>query len=154
MELLKIGQTVKKMVGIINNNFRELFNESKLKYKVLFDGTANIPSHNSGDTVEISLTDNPEAYDGVIIQRDGCGAWQYFGPLNVGTILKVVSSQADFTQYMSGLNLYECNCEILSENKIRLSDNAYSGVTTGKTARYITYFDEVPITKIIGIKLN
>lgn len=154
MEFLKLGHSLKNIISTINANFKELLEKPNIQYKVLFSGTANIPSDSSGDTSDITLSDNLENYDGVIIQREGCGAWEYFDTLQVGTVLKVVNAQGDFSQYMTGLNLYECNCEILSNKKLRLSHNVYSGITTGKAARYIASFEDVPITKIIGIKLN
>lgn len=154
MTTLKLGQTLKNIISAINNNFTELVNRSNVTYKILFDGSANIPSNSSGSTSTITLSDNPVNYDGIIIQREGTGAWQYFGDIAVGTVLKAVNSQGDFTLMMEGLNLYECNCEILSNNQMRLSNNVYSGVTTGKAARYINTFDEVPLTKVIGIKIN
>lgn len=154
MTTLKIGQCVKEIIKNINNNFTELFNRSNVKYKVLYNGSKEIPSHSSGSTVTISLNDNPANYDGIIIQREGTGAWEYFGSLAVGTVLKVVNPQGDFTEMMEGLNLYECNCEILSNKQMKLNNNVYSGISTSHMARYIDSFSEVPLTKVIGIKIN
>lgn len=154
MTILKLGQELKELIAAINSNFNELLGKPTLQYKVLYTGSAAIPSNNSGETNTITLVDALNNYDGVIIQREDCGAWSYFGPLAIGTVLKPISTQADFTEMMAGLNLYECNCEILSNKQLKLSNNVYSGITTGKAARYIKTFVDVPITKIIGIKLN
>lgn len=154
MKTLKLGQNLKDILTNINANFTELVNRSNVKYKVLYSGSASVPSNSSGSTNTITLSDDLSNYDGVIIQREDCGAWQYFGDLSVGTILKPVNSQADFTLMMEGLNLFECNCEVLSNKQLNLSNNVYSGITTAKTARYIPSFEDTPVTKIIGIKLN
>ena len=154
MTILKLGQTLKNIINSINANFDELSMKSNVKYDVLFNGSATIPANANGTSNTITLTKSLTDYDGVIIQREDCGAWEYFGTLTVGTVLKPISTQANFSELMEGVNLFECNCEILSNNQLKLNNNVYTGATTSKTVRYITSYDETPLTKVIGIKLN
>lgn len=153
MQKLKLGQSVKKIIDLINKNFTEIFTKPFGLYKTLYEGKTIIPSQSSGNSTIVYLTDDIGKYDGIVIQREDTGTWQYFGPLTINTILKPVNSQADFSM-MEGLNLFECNCEILNNRQLKFSHNVYGGIKSSGGARYITSFEEVPITKIIGVKIN
>lgn len=149
MELLKIGDTVRGIISAINSNFLELSS----KYKIVYSGSANIPSNNSGNTNVITTTTDLTQFDGLIFQRADCNAVTFYIPPAVGTVYKIVSGSADFTQGMTGLNLFECNAEITASNKITLSNNVYSGVTTSGAGRYIKGYTDNPMIKIIGFKM-
>lgn len=61
MTVLKLGMTIKNVVKYINDNFTELSNKLTYKpisYKILYDGSTEIPSDSSGNTATITLTDN------------------------------------------------------------------------------------------------
>ena len=115
-----------------NSNFLELSN----KHKIVFSGSAEIPSNNSGDTNVITTTTDLTQFDGLIFQREDCNAVTFYIPPTIGTVYKIISGSADFSQGMTGLNLFECNAEITAANKITLSNNVYSGVTTAAAGRY------------------
>lgn len=149
MELLKIGDTVRGIIGAINSNFLELSG----KYKVVYSGSAAIPSNNSGNTNVITTTTDLTQFDGLIFQRADCNAVTFHIPPAVGTVYKIISGSADFSQGMTGLNLFECNAEITASNEITLSNNVYSGVTTSGAGRYIKGYTDNPMIKIIGFKM-
>jgi hypothetical protein len=151
MTVFKLGTTIKNFIDALNANFSELSNKGS--YKVLYDGTAEIPSKSSGETNTITLNDDITKYDGVIIQRETTGAWQRFDNLSVGTVLKVMNTESDF-EYVEGCNLFMCNAEITATNKLKLSNNVYSGVKTSAAGRYMESFGDRPLNKVIGIKLN
>lgn len=100
MQTLKLGQTIKSILASINSNFTELNNRKT--YKVLYNSSVNIPSKNDGTSTTITLTDNPANYDGIILQLDDCSAYEYFGPLTAGKVLKPVHNQFDMTAEMAG----------------------------------------------------
>lgn len=149
MEFLKIGDTVRGIISAINANFSELSN----KHKIVFSGSAAIPSNNSGNVNVITTTTDLTQFDGLIFQRADCNAVTFYIPPAVGVVYKIVSGSADFSQYMTGLNLFECNAEITASNKITLSNNVYSGVTTSGAGRYIKGYTDNPMIKIIGFKV-
>lgn len=154
--VLKLGQTLKTLIKTLNDNFTELSNKLTYKpvsYKVLFTGTAAIPSKSSGGNKVVTLNDNITKFDGVYIIREGSGAWQSIDTLTVGKKLKVLNTESDF-DLMEGCNLYMCNAEITATNKIKFTNNVYSGIKTNGGGRYVTSFEDRPVTKIIGIKLN
>lgn len=153
MTVLKLGESVKKIISDINANFAELVNKKNINYKILFEGSVNIPSKSNGGYSTITLTDNITQYDGIIIQRQDAGDWQRIQSISVGSKFKVINSEADF-ELMEGCNLYMCNVEVISTTKLKAYNNVYSGVKTSAAARYTAGFDMRPITKIIGIKLN
>ena len=150
MTILKVGMTIKNFIAGINANFSEVGNVS---YKVLFDGTANIPSKSSGNSATITLTDDITKFDGVIIQRETSSAWQTIQSISVGTVFKVMNAESDF-EFVEGCNLYMCNAEVLTSKSLKLNNNVYAGVKTSATARYMESFGDKPINKIIGIKFN
>lgn len=147
MQTLKLGDTFKTIIDKINGNF------GKCGGKVIFDGSATIPSKASGGDITITLTEDVTQFDGLIFQRADCNAVSFYIPPTIGQIYKIVSAQADFTMYMEGLNLYECNAEITGAREIKLNNNVYSGIKTSAAARYITGFTDYPMIKIIGIKI-
>lgn len=156
MTVFKLGMTVKSFVSGINSNFAELVNKltyRPISYKVLFDGSASIPSKSNGGYATITLNDNITAFDGIIVQREGSSCWQSIENISVGSKFKVINCEADF-EYMEGCNLYMCNVEVTSATQVKASNNVYAGVKTTAAGRYNTSFSERPITKIIGIKLN
>lgn len=153
MTVFKLGTTIKNFIDALNANFSELSNKSNVSYKVLYDGTAEIPSKSSGETNTITLNDDITKYDGVIIQRETTGAWQRFDNLSVGTVLKVMNTESDF-EYVEGCNLFMCNAEITATNKLKLSNNVYSGVKTSAAGRYMENFGDRPLNKVIGIKFS
>lgn len=149
MEFLKIGDTVRGIFDTINGNFSELSN----KRKIVFSGSAAIPSNNSGNVNVITTTTDLTKFDGLIFQRADCNAVTFFIPPAIGTVYKIVSGSADFSQLMTGLNLFECNAEITAANEITLSNNVYSGVKTNGAARYIAGYTDNPLIKVIGFKV-
>lgn len=156
MTVLKLGDRVKDFVAALNANFAELANKSSynpISYKVLFDGSASIPSKSSGEYSTITLNDDITKFDGVIIQRETSSGWQRIQPISIGTIFKVMCSESDF-EYVEGCNLFMCNVEVISATQLKASNNVYSGVKTSAAGRYMTSFSDRPIEKIIGIKLN
>lgn len=156
MTVFKMGTSIKNFISGINANFSEIVNKLTYKpvsYKVLYEGSADIPSNSSGNSTTITLTDNITKFDGVIIQRESAGAWQRFDSLTVGKVFKVMNCESDF-ELVEGCNLYMCNVEIISTTKLKLNNNVYAGVKTTAAGRYMTSFTDRPLTKIIGIKLN
>lgn len=151
MNLLKLGMTVKTFIDTLNANFSEL--SGGVKYAVLYDGTANIPSNDSGESVTVTLTDDITQYDGVIIQREGAGAWQRLQPITVGSVFKVISPEADF-EWMEGCNLYMCNVTVQTATQVKVNNNVYAGVRTTAAGRYLASFEDRPLQKIIGIKFS
>lgn len=159
MQTLKLGQSVKAILSAINANFTELNNRKS--YKVLYNSSVDIPSKDDGTSTTITLSDNLANYDGVILQLDDCSAYEFFGPLAVGTVLKPVHNQFDMTAAMAGWNMFGYNCEILSNNKLKLSGFIYSGSNYDKDPnldiyllRYMDKYSVYPLKKVIGIKFN
>ena len=159
MTILKIGQTIKEIIKNINGNFSEL--DKRKTFKVLYDGSVNIPSKSGGTSVNVTLNDNISQYDGVNLQLDDCSAYVHFGTLSTGKVLKAVHNQFDMTQAMSGWNMFGYNCEIVSNTKVKLSGFIYSGSSFDKNQyldmyelRYLDNYSVYPLKKIIGIKLN
>lgn len=148
MQRLNLGDTIKTIINKINSNFANCGG----KHTVIFNGSAAIPSRAAGGSTTITLTADVTQFDGLIFQRADCDAVSFFIPPTVGQIYKIVSAQADFTQYMEGLNLYECNAEITGAREIKLSNNVYSGIKTSAAARYITGYTDTPMIKVIGVK--
>ena len=153
MTVFKLGTTIKNFISGINANFSELLSRSNINYRVLYSGSATIPSNSTGNTTNITLTDDITAFDGVIIQRDGSSCWQSVQSISVGTVFKVMNCEADFDT-MEGCNLYMCNVKVTAAKQLQLSDNVYAGIKTTAAGRYLTSFTERPITKVIGIKLS
>ena len=156
MTVLKLGMTIKNIVKYINDNFTEISNKLTYKpisYKILYDGSTEIPSDSSGNTATITLTDNITNFNGVIIQREGSSGWQTIQTIAVGTKFKIMNCEADF-ELMEGCNLYMCNAEVISGTQLKVSHNVYAGVKTTAAGRYMNTFTDRPITKVIGIKLN
>lgn len=156
MTVLKLGMTIKNFVTNLNANFAELTNKLTYKpvsYNVLFSGSTSIPSKTSGNTTTITLSDDITKYDGIIIQRESSSCWQSIQTIAVGNKFKVMNSESDFDT-MEGCNLYMCNAEVISTTRLRVSNNVYAGIKTTAAGRYLTSFEDRPITKIIGIKLN
>lgn len=159
MQTLKLGQPVRDIIKKINANFTELNNRKS--YKVLYSGSVNIPSKSDGTSTTITLSDNLANYDGLILQLDDCDAFQYFGSLAVGKVLKPVHNQFDMTAEMAGWNMFGYNCEILSNKKLKLSGFIFSGSNFDKDPnldiyllRYNARYSVKPLTKVIGIKFN
>lgn len=159
MKTLKLGQTVKSILATINSNFTELNNRKS--YKVLYNSSVNIPAKNNGTSTTITLTDNPSNYDGIILQLDDCSAYEYFGPLTTGKVLKPVHNQFDMTAEMAGWNMFGYNCEILSNKRLKLSGFIFSGSPYDKDPaldiyllRYNDRYSVKPLKKVIGIKFN
>ena len=153
MTKIKIGQTVKEIIRIINANFKEIEDKKSISYTTLFDGSAAIPSNSSGGYSIINLSADITKFDGVIVQREDSGDWQRIQTISIGSILKVLNCEADF-EFMEGCNLYLCNLEVISGTQLKATNNVYSGVKTSAAARYNASFSDRPITKIRGIKLN
>lgn len=159
MTKLKIGQVVKDVIKAINSNFDEL--DKRKTFKVLYDGSVNIPSKSSGDSTVITLYDSLANYDGVILQLDDCCAWQHFGDLSIGKVLKPIHNQFDMTEEMSGWNMFGYNCEIVNNNQLKLNNFIYSGSNFDKNEylvlyelRYLDNYSIYPLKKVIGIKYN
>ena len=153
MTILKLGETVKDFISKINANFAELVNKKSIGYTILFEGSVTIPSKSDGTFATITLIDEITNFDGVIIQRESTSAWEFIGDISIGSKFKVMSCEADF-DLMEGCNLYMCNVEVTSATKVKAYNNVYAGIKTTAAGRYNVNFDERPITKIIGIKLN
>ena len=159
MTILKLGQTTKDLIKNINANFAKL--NTKKNYVVLYDGSVNIPSLDSGTSSTIALNDSLANYDGLILQLDDCSAYEYFGDLSVGKILKPIHNQMDFTDVMKGWNMFGYNCEILNNTHLKLDKFIYSGSSFEpheyldiQELRYLTQYSVYPLTRIIGIKFN
>lgn len=159
MQTLKLGQSVKAILKAINSNFAEL-NDRKT-YKVLYSGSVDVPSKSDGTSKTITLVDNPANYDGLILQLDDCSAFEYFGSLAAGKVLKPVHNQFDMTAEMAGWNMFGYNCEILSNKKLKLSGFIYSGSPYDKDPaldiyllRYNDRYSIKALKKVIGIKFN
>ena len=159
MQIFKLGQSVKAILKGINANFAELNNRKT--YKVLYDSSVDIPTKNGGTSTTITLTDNPANYDGIILQLDDCSAYEYFGPLTAGKVLKPVHNQFDMTAEMAGWNMFGYNCEILSNKRLKLSGFIFSGSPYDKDPaldiyllRYDDRYSVKPLKKVIGIKFN
>lgn len=156
MTVFKLGTSIKSFITNLNNNFSELSNKLTYKpvsYKVLFDGSANIPSNSSGQKTTVTLNDNITKFNGIIIQREDTSCWQNFTTISVGTKFKVMNCESDF-DLMEGCNLYMCNAEVVSGTQLKVSNNVYAGLKTNASGRYLASFTDKPIIKIIGIKLN
>lgn len=152
MELLKLGDSVKNIITKINGNFKEI----KEKNVILYNGSINIPSAESGESVTITLLADCTKFDGLIFQRDECmSAISYIAPA-VGVIYKPLSTMADYSYMFEGMNLFAMNAEVLSATKLKLSGNAFSGINIGSTppaARYLNWFEDLPLKKVIGFKI-
>ena len=159
MTILKVGQTIKNIIKSINDNFSEL--DGRKSYKLLYDGSVDIPSLDDGTSVTINLSDSLANYDGIILQLDDCDAYNHFGNLTAGTVFKPIHNQMDFTDAMKGWNMFGYNCEILSNTQLKLDKFVYSGSSFDKNEyldiydlRYITKHSVYPLTKVIGVKFN
>lgn len=159
MTTLKIGQTVRDIFRIINGNFTEL--DQRKSFKVLYDGSVDIPAKADETSVTITLTEDLSNYDGVILQLEDCCAWIHFGDLSVGKVLKAVHNQFDMKAAMSGWNMFGYNCEVLSNKQLKLSGFIYSGSSFDKNEyfdmyelRYFDTYSVYPLTKVIGVKTN
>ena len=152
MTIIKIGDSLKELIRKVNANFAETGG----KHVVLFDGIAEIPSVESGTTVDITLSADCTQFDGLIFQREGCMADTSYIPPDVGEVYKPLSLMADYTYMFEGMNMFAMNAEVVDGRTLRLSGNAYSGINIGATppaARYLDGFEDLPLKKIIGIKL-
>lgn len=152
MTFLKLGDSIKNLISKINGNFKEV-NEKNV---ILYDGSINIPSANSGESVTITLSEDCTQFDGLIFQRDECmAAISYIAPA-VGVIYKPLSTMADYTYMFEGMNLFAMNAEVISATQLKLSGNAFSGINIGSTppaARYLNWFEDLPLKKVIGFKI-
>lgn len=156
MNVLKMGTFVKDFIAQLNANFTELSNKLKynpVSFKVLYSGTTNIPSASSGKSINVTVNTNLSNFDGLIFVRDDTDAAVFMTAPTTGTVFKVVNKQADF-DLMEGMNLYGCNATIVNGTTIKFNNNLYSGVKTNAAGRYLNTFTDVPLKKIIGIKLN
>lgn len=156
MNVLKMGILVKDFITQLNANFSELSNKLKynpVSFKVLYSGTTNIPSASSGNSVNVTVNTNLSNFDGLIFVRDDTDAAVFMTAPTTGTVFKVVNKQADF-DLMGGMNLYGCNATIVNGTTIKFNNNLYSGVKENAAGRYLNTFTDVPLKKIIGIKLN
>lgn len=156
MNVLKIGTLIKDFFAQLNANFSELSGKltyNPVSFKVLYSGTTNIPSANSGNSVNVTVNTSLSNFDGLIFVRDGTDAAVFMTAPTTGTVFKVVNKQADFST-MSGMNLYGCNATIVNTTTVKLNNNVYSGVKENASGRYMNTFSDVPLKKIIGIKLN
>lgn len=156
MNVLKMGTLVKDFITQLNANFSELSNKLKynpVSFKVLYSGTTNIPSASSGNSVNVTVNTNLSNFDGLIFVRDDTDAAVFMTAPTTGTVFKVVNKQADF-DLMGGMNLYGCNATIVNGTTIKFNNNLYSGVKENAAGRYLNTFTDVPLKKIIGIKLN
>lgn len=152
MTKLKLGDGIKALISKINANFGEV----EGKKVVLYDGSVNIPSVDSGGSVNITLSADCTKFDGLIFQRAECMADTSYIPPVVGLIYKPLSHMADYTYMFEGMNLFAMNAEIVNKTTIKLSGNAYSGINIGSTppaARYIDSFEDLPLLKVIGFKI-
>lgn len=151
MTVLKLGSSLKSLITKINANFAEVEN----KKVILYDGSAVIPSVESGESVEITLSQDVTQFDGLIFQREDCMAAECYIKPAAGVIYKPINLSADYTYMLEGMNMFAANAEITANNKIRLSGNAYSGINIGSTppaARYIDSFEDLPLKMVIGFK--
>lgn len=156
MTVFKLGTTMKNFITGINANFAELANKLTYKpisYKVLYSGSIDIPSKDSGNTATITLNDTITKFDGIMIQREDASCWERIDTITVGSKFKVMNCEADF-DLMEGCNLYLCNAQVVSGTQLKVSNNVYAGIKTNASGRYLTSFSDKPITKVIGIKLN
>lgn len=152
MTILKLGDSLRELIRKVNANFAE----TGRKETVLFDGAAVIPSADSGATVDITLTADCTQFDALIFQREGCMADTSYIKPAAGAIYKPLSHMADYTYMFEGMNLFAMNAEVVNGTTLRLSGNAYSGINIGATppaARYLDGFEDLPLVKIIGVKL-
>lgn len=161
MTILKVGQTVKNIIKAINDNFAELNSKPNMQYKVLWSGSQDIPSKNDGGTTVITLSDDIRNYDGIILQLEGCNAWNYFGNLSAGNSLGPIHQQIGTTTGMDGWNVFGYKCEILSNTSLKVSNFVFTGSTLDLheyldiyTTRYLASYSVYPLVKVIGIKLN
>lgn len=159
MTILKLGDTVKNLIKKINDNFTEL--SRRKTYTVLYNGSCEIPALSDGTSAQITLSDSLANYDGIILQLDDCSAYEYFGALTAGKVLKPVHNQFDTTQAMSGWNMFGYNCTIVNNTKLKLDKFIFSGSSFDKDPsldiyllRYLTTYSVYPLTKVIGIKFN
>lgn len=152
MTVLRFGESFKNLISKINGNFREV-GEKKI---ILYDGTINIPSIESGESVNITLSEDCTQFDGLIFQREECmAATSYIAPA-VGLIYKPLSLMADYSYMFEGMNLFAMNAEVINATTLKLSGNAFSGINIGSTppaARYIDWFEDLPLKKVIGFKI-
>lgn len=156
MNVLKLGTLVKDFIAQLNANFSELSGKltyNPVSFKVLYSGTTEIPSASSGNSVNVTVNTNLSNFDGLIFVRDDTDAAVFMTAPTVGTVFKVVNKQADF-DLMGGMNLFGCNATIVNNTTIKLNNNVYSGVKENASGRYMNSFSDVPLKKIIGIKLN
>lgn len=159
MTILKVGQAIKDLINGINSNFDDL--DKRKTYKLLWSGSQDIPSLDSGSTTTITLSDSLANYDAIVLQLDDCCAYTHFGGMAVGTVFKPVHNQMNFDTGMMGWNMFGYNCEVIANNKLKLSKFVYSGSSYDKNQyldiyelRYLTGYSVFPITNVIGIKFN
>lgn len=157
MNVLKLGTLVKDFVAQLNSNFTELSSKlthNPVSFKVLYSGSVNIPSAEDGTSVNVAVNTNLTGFDGLIFVREDTDAAVFMTAPTTGTVYKVVNKQADFTDILGGMNLFGCNATIVNATTIKLSNNLYSGVKENASGRYMASFGDVPLVKIIGIKMN
>ena len=152
MTFLKFGNSIRNLIAKANENFKEL----NSKQKIIYSGSVLIPSVESGSSTDITLSEDCTQFDGLIFQRAECmAATSYIVPA-VGVIYKPLSLMADYTYMFEGMNLFAMNAEVIDGTTLRLSGNAFSGINIGSTppaARYIDWFEDLPLEKVIGFKL-
>lgn len=157
MNVLKLGTLFKDFIAQLNENFSEIsakLTHNPVSFKVLYSGTTNIPSADDGTSVNVTVNTSLSGFDGLIFVREDTDAAVFMTAPATGTIFKVVNKQADFTDLLGGMNLFGCNATIVNATTIKLNNNVYSGVKENASGRYMTSFSDVPLTKIIGIKMN
>ena len=157
MNILKLGTRVKDFVAQLNANFSEIstkLTHNPVSFKVLYSGTTNIPCVDDGTSVNVTVNTNLTDFDGLIFVREDTDAAVFMTAPAVGTVFRVVNKQADFGDMLGGMNLFGCNATIVNATTIKFNNNLYSGVKENASGRYMTSFGDVPLTKIIGIKMN
>ena len=130
MTVLKLGTTIKEFFQNLNDNFSELSN----KNKVLFSGSADVPSEGS---TTIALSDDVTQYDGLIFYRDNMDGAICMSDLTVGTELCVSNRSATVEPVNICATCFTAT--ITGTTAIRLSDNMYDY--------------DFPLTKVVGVKL-
>ena len=92
MNVLKIGTLIKDFFAQLNANFSELSGKltyNPVSFKVLYSGTTNIPSANSGNSVNVTVNTSLSNFDGLIFVRDGTDAAVFMTAPTTGTVFKV-----------------------------------------------------------------
>lgn len=120
------------------------------RFKLLFEGEVTIPSDSSGNEATVTLNDNVQNYNILIVVRSGCAGLAYS---NNGFATRAPVTVIDYSDYGSEkTNIFQMTLYRKSATTIGVKNNVYAMIDkSGASGNSQTYAGK-PLTKIIGIK--